>query len=53
MNKWLDNFAYKTGIGIESFILSILAALVIAFTTVGYQTIKAASVNPADSLKNE
>lgn len=53
MDKWLHNFAYRTTPGYLTFILSALLALVIAFTTVIYQSIKAATINPVDALKYE
>ena len=53
MNKWLQNFAYRTSIGIGTFILSGLIALVIALFTVSYQSIKAALANPVQALKYE
>ena len=53
MNKWLQNFAYKTSLSIWIFLLSSLAALVIALLTVSYQSIKAARANPVDSLRYE
>jgi len=53
MNRWLQNFAYRVKISPEIFILSGLAALIIALIAVGYQTVKAATANPADSLRYE
>ncbi|MDH4218919.1 MAG: ABC transporter permease [Candidatus Aminicenantes bacterium] len=53
MSRWLQNFVYKTGIGIEIFILSGLLAFVFALCTVSYQSIKAAVANPVDSLRYE
>jgi putative ABC transport system permease protein len=53
MNKWLKNFAYRTSMGLWIFILSALAAIVIALLTVSYQSIKAATANPVDSLRYE
>jgi len=53
MNKWLQNFAYRTTLSIWIFILSGFAALVIALLTVSFQTIKAATANPVDSLRYE
>jgi putative ABC transport system permease protein len=53
MNRWLQNFAYKTSIGIGIFTMSAGLSLFIAFLTVGYQSIKAALANPADSLRYE
>lgn len=53
MDKWLQNFAYRANIKIGTFLLSGATALVIALLTVSYQSIKAAIVNPADSLRYE
>ncbi|MFO7446712.1 MAG: ABC transporter permease [Ignavibacteriaceae bacterium] len=53
MNKWLEDFAYKTGINISTFIISGLLAVAIALVTVSYQAIKAALANPVKSLKYE
>jgi putative ABC transport system permease protein len=53
MNKWLQNFSYHTTLSIWIFLLSGFAALVIALLTVSYQTIKAATSNPVDSLRYE
>jgi putative ABC transport system permease protein len=53
MDKWLDNFAFRTGIGIWTFVLSGASALVIALLIVSYQCIRAATANPADSLRYE
>ena len=54
MNKWLtNNFAYKTGVGIETIIFSGVLAFLIAMITVGYQAYKAANTNPVDVLRNE
>ena len=53
MHMWLQNFAYRTSIRLWAFILSAALALIIAMLTVSYQSIKAAAVNPVDSLRNE
>ncbi|MGD8540445.1 MAG: ABC transporter permease [Candidatus Aminicenantes bacterium] len=53
MNKWLENFAYRANIGIETFVVSGLLALVIALFTVSFQSIRAAIANPVDSLRYE
>jgi len=53
MNRWLQNFAYRTNIGIATFILSATLALLIALITISYQAIKAALANPVKSLKYE
>jgi putative ABC transport system permease protein len=53
MNRWLQNFAYQTGIGVWPFILSAILALLIAFFTVSYQSIKAALSDPVECLRYE
>jgi putative ABC transport system permease protein len=53
MNRWLENFAYKTSPGIRIFVLSGLLAFAIALATVGYQAVKAAVSDPIDSLRYE
>jgi putative ABC transport system permease protein len=53
MTKWLQGFAYRTGIGIGIFILSALLTILIALVTVSYQSIKAAVANPVKALKYE
>ena len=51
--KWLENFAYKTPVSIWIFLLPAAISFVISFLTVIFQTIKAATANPVDSLRYE
>ncbi|MBN1301893.1 MAG: ABC transporter permease [Melioribacteraceae bacterium] len=53
MNKWLQNFEYKTEINLWIFIISGLIALIIAVLTVSSHSVKAALSNPVKSLKYE
>lgn len=53
MNRWLQHYAYKTGINGWIFIAAGLLITGIALLTVGYQSIKAALVNPVKSLRTE
>jgi len=53
MKKWLLNFAYQTNINIWIFLLSGLIALFVAIFTISVHAFKAASTNPAESLKYE
>jgi putative ABC transport system permease protein len=53
MNQWLQVFAYKTTIGFWPFLAGGITALLIAWLTVSYQSVKAAIANPVDSLRNE
>jgi len=53
IHSWLQGFAYHVGIGWGIFVLASLAALMIAWLTVGYESIKAAVANPVESLRTE
>jgi len=53
MNKWLNNFAYKTSISWWMFAVTGLLVVVIALATVSYQAIRAALANPVKSLRSE
>ncbi|MFH2107359.1 MAG: ABC transporter permease [Chrysiogenia bacterium] len=53
MQRWLQNFAYRTSMSITIFIFSGLLGLAIALLTVSYQAIRAARANPVDSLRYE
>lgn len=51
--KWLENFAYNIQLEWWMFVVASLAAISIAWITVGSQTFRAASANPISSLKDE
>jgi putative ABC transport system permease protein len=53
MNSWLENFAYRTSIGADVFLISAALALVIALGTICYQVTKAARANPVKALRYE
>ena len=53
VKQWLENFEYRIDLQWWYFVGAGLAALVIAWLTVSSQALKAASVNPAHSLKDE
>ncbi len=53
MDRWLDTFAYRTGIGLGVFVLAGVLALLIALATVSTQALRAASVNPVEALRSE
>jgi putative ABC transport system permease protein len=53
MSKWLQDFAYRTGISWWVFVLTGIAALMIALLTVSMQAIKAAATNPVKNLRTE
>lgn len=53
MNRWLEDFAYKTGLDWTTFIMAGLIALIIAILTISYQSISAALIQPLKSLRAE
>jgi hypothetical protein len=53
MNKWLQDFAYRTTISWWVFGLSGLAMIIIALLTLSIQTIRSAMANPVKSLRTE
>src|SRR5450432_52265 len=53
MNKWLNDFVYRTHISWWMFALSAFLALAVALITVSIQAFRAAIINPVKSLKTE
>jgi putative ABC transport system permease protein len=53
MNRWLDRFAYRTTVGLDSLGLAAVSALAIALATVSAKAVKAALANPVDSIRQE
>jgi putative ABC transport system permease protein len=53
MDNWLQGFAYRTSIGTAVFLVAGVAALLIAWLTVSFQSIKAAVANPVKTLRYE
>lgn len=53
MNDWLQNFEYKIDINILVFLAAGLLALILAWSSLSFQAIKAATSNPINSLRSE
>jgi len=53
MQRWLQNFAYRTNVQWWIIALAGAAAVLIAFFTISFQSIRAARQNPVNSLKSE
>lgn len=53
INNWLQDFATKINITWWLFALPALALMIIALSTVSFQTVKSALTNPVDSLRDE
>lgn len=53
MTKWLTNFAYRIDLSWWIFLVAAVIAIFIALTTISYQAIRAALMNPVRSLRTE
>ncbi|MFY7839384.1 MAG: ABC transporter permease [Lacibacter sp.] len=53
MNKWLESFPYRITLEWWMFLLVALTAIVIAFITISFNTVRAATQNPVKSLRTE
>ena len=53
MNRWLQDFAYKTQISPLIFIWITLLALLIALLTISFHAMRAIHINPVEVLKDE
>jgi putative ABC transport system permease protein len=53
VDQWLDDYAYKTEIGMPVYLIAGGLTLIISLATMSYQSIKAARGNPVESLRSE
>ncbi len=53
MTDWLENFVYRYELGPGVFVVTILLMIIPTALTVGYQSYKAATSNPANSMRIE
>jgi len=53
MNKWLENYVYKSTISVMLLISAALVTIAITFITISYKAYQASIMNPASSLKTE
>jgi putative ABC transport system permease protein len=53
LSRWLQDFAYRTSIGWETFLSAAALALLVALATEGYHAVKAALTNPVETLRYE
>ena len=53
IQSWLQNFAYRIDIGLTVFVVTAAATAVIVLLTISWQTLKAAFMNPVESIKTE
>ncbi len=52
-SRWLEGYAFRTGVGWLPFVLPLLIVLFVAFLTVSVQSFRAATANPVKSLRSE
>lgn len=53
VGEYLSDYAFRTQVGSGTYVVTSLLMLVVTLVSVGYQSVKAATVNPVDSLRNE
>jgi len=53
VHSWLQDYAYRINISWWIFLVAVLVAIMIAFITISFQAIKAATANPVKSLRTE
>jgi len=53
MNKWLEDYSYRISLGWDTLLFVIGIVMVIAWSVMGIQSFRAASINPVDSLRGE
>ncbi len=53
LNRWLEGFAYRIEVAPIHYLIALVGVVVLAWVTVGYQSFKASSSSPAETLKNE
>ena len=53
MNEWLASFAYRISINVFMFVGAGALVLTVAWATVTFRSIRAASANPVESLRSE
>ena len=53
MDQWLSNFVYRTSISVLLIVMPVVISVIITFMIISYQTLKAATMNPVECLKDE
>ena len=53
MSNWLENYVYRTNIGVSILAGAALITIILTFITISYKAYQAAILNPASSLKTE
>ena len=53
MQRWLQDFAYRTTVGVDVMIGAVVLAVVVAMIAIGYHAVQAARLDPATTLRDE
>ena len=53
MQRWLQDFAYRTTVGVDVLLGAVVLSALIAAGTVSYQAVRAARLDPATTLRDE
>ena len=53
MDKWLEDFAYRTSLQVSTFLIAGLGSFLVAWITMSYQSLRAAQTNPVNTLRDE
>jgi len=53
MQDWHTQFAYRIDIGLGTFVFAGVLSLLLVVLAIGWQALKAALMNPVDSIRNE
>jgi len=53
LTQWLEEFAYATTLSWSTILLSVGILFIMMIITIGFQSVKAATGNPVEVLKNE
>jgi putative ABC transport system permease protein len=53
MSNWLENYVYRSKIGVTVLLLAALLTILITFITISYKSYQAAIMNPAKALRSE
>jgi len=53
VHSWLQGFAYRVSVDWWVFVLATAVAVLVAFITISFQSVKAALTNPVNSLRSE
>lgn len=53
MSRWLNDFAYRIGLGAEIFLGALMATVIVAVVTIGIKSVRTAATNPVHNLKSE